>query len=159
MIENNYSDAYVEVLETLYNLKEDDYNKIPKEYIAVLKQKSNKEYTFKYDSAKSFQEQNLSQNAKLILFFFFEKFGANQNQKRKIREFKLRIIAKKEIEKANKYKSKNLFKKAENREINNSAFSSEKAMVKYETNFFTKIKNYIVTYFLNNLKFVWKNKN
>ena len=78
-----YSNVYKEVLCVINNLIIDDYKKIPKEYIDFLEENSNKNYSFKYDINKNFEEQKISKEAKYILFCLFEKYGATQKQKKR----------------------------------------------------------------------------
>ena len=44
MVKTNYANAYKEVLIILDNLIKEDYKKIPKEYIGILKSNCNIEY-------------------------------------------------------------------------------------------------------------------
>ena len=103
MIETNYANAYKEVLVILNNLIKEDYNKIPKEYIDFLKSNCNNEHEFYFDTSKSFEEQELLDETKYILFGLFKKFGATQNQKEKIQAFRNYYYGKLEEEKKIKY--------------------------------------------------------
>ena len=84
MINTNYANAYKEVLIVINNLVQEDYDKIPKEYIEFLENNANSDYDFKYDSSKSFDQQELLDDTKYILFGLFEKYGATEKQKLKI---------------------------------------------------------------------------
>ncbi len=151
MVIENCSNTYTEVLEVLNCLNKEDFNKIPKEYIMYLKEHANKQYIFKYDKTKKLEEQNLTRDAKLILFFFFEEFGATKEQKEKIDRFKQNILKKEELEKQEKYNYNNLFKKGNiqnkqlnNHEINNKIYSKKNCLiVANKINIFHKILNYI----------------
>ena len=59
MINSNYANAYKEVLVVLDNLVDEDYEKIPNEYINFFRSNANNAYEFKYDYSKSFDEQDL----------------------------------------------------------------------------------------------------
>ena len=109
MVKTNYANAYKEVLIVLDNLIKEDYYKIPKEYIEFLKSNCNNEYEFYYDNSKTFEEQELLDYTKYILFGLFEKFGATELQKEKIKNFKKNYYNKLE-EKRNLYNSENIFK-------------------------------------------------
>ncbi len=78
MVNVNYSNAYTEVLTVINNLRYEDYKKIPKNYIDFLKSNCNKDYKFKYDTLKPFNEQVLLDDTKYILFGLFERFGATE---------------------------------------------------------------------------------
>ena len=92
MVKTNYANAYKEVLVILNNLIKEDYDKIPKQYIEFLESNCNNEYEFYFDTSKSFEEQELLDETKYILFGLFEKFGATQNQKEKIKAFRNNYI-------------------------------------------------------------------
>ena len=110
MVKTNYANAYKEVLVILDNLIKEDYDKIPKEYIDFLTVNCNNNYEFYYDTSKTFEEQELLDDTKYILFGLFEKFGATELQKEKIRSFKNSYYNKLEEEKKEKYNTENLFK-------------------------------------------------
>lgn len=88
MVKTNYDKAYKEVLVILNNLRKEDCDKIPEEYIEFLKSNCDNEYQFYYDNSKSFEDQELLDDTKYILFGLFEKFGATELQKEKIKAFK-----------------------------------------------------------------------
>lgn len=145
MVKEEYTNAYVEVLEVLKQLNKEDFSKIPKEYIMYLEENSNKYFSFRYDLSKPLKDQNISENAKLILFFLFEKFGANEKQKKKINDFKANIIAQNEKEKAEKYNYDDLFKKRNHQ--NKIENVNNKLVIQNNTNIFLKIINYIKNIF------------
>ena len=87
MENSNYANAYKEVLIIINNLVKEDYEKIPKEYIDFLKANCNEDHDFKYDNSKPFAEQNLLEDTKYILFALFERFGATETQKEKIKSY------------------------------------------------------------------------
>ena len=110
MVKTNYANAYKEVLIILDNLIKEDYDKIPKEYIEFLTANCNNDYEFYYDNSKTFEEQKLLDDTKYILFGLFEKFGATELQKEKIKAFKNSYYIKMEKEKKEKYNSDDIFK-------------------------------------------------
>ena len=135
MIKTNYANAYKEVLIILNNLIKEDYDKIPKEYIEFLIANCNNDYEFYYDNSKTFEEQDLLEDTKYILFGLFEKFGATESQKEKIKAFRNNYYNKLEQEKREKYNPDNIFKTKENN-TNNS-------LIKNKESFFVKVKNFI----------------
>ena len=144
MIKTNYANAYKEVLVILDNLIKEDYDKIPKEYIEFLKSNCNNEYEFYYDNSKTFEEQELLDYTKYILFGLFEKFGATELQKEKIKNFKKNYYNKLEEEKRNLYNSENIFKekKVEKNENINLVIKENK-----KENFINKILKFIKNIF------------
>ena len=111
MVETIYANAYKEALVIISNLIEEDYNKIPKNYIEFLKDNCNNDYEFEYNTSKSFYEQKLLEETKYILFGLFEKFWATEQQKEKINEFKINFNNKLEEQKREEYNLDNLFKR------------------------------------------------
>ena len=109
--------TYSEVIEVLNNLVEEDYNKIPKEYIDYFNKNSERNHKFKYDSSKSFSEQPISNKAKSILFGLFTEFVADENQKKKINVYLHEYNTRMEQEKRRKYNYKELFKNEQNENI------------------------------------------
>lgn len=131
MINTSYANAYKEVLIVLNNLIKEDYEKIPKEYIEFLETNANPDYDFKYDSSKAFNEQELLDDTKYILFGLFEKYGATEVQKSKIKAFKKNCNEKLEKEKREKYNPNDIFKKNNlNENINETKESVQ--MVEYK---------------------------
>ena len=144
MVKTNYANAYKEVLVVLETLIEEDYNKIPKEYIEFLKANCNNDYDFYYDTSKTFEQQELLDDTKYILFGFFEKFGATELQKEKIKAFKNNYYRKLEEEKKAKYNNTDIFqnnnmKKQDKREV----VTNEVEMIEYKDSLFRKIINKI----------------
>ena len=146
MIKTNYANAYKEVLVILDNLIKEDYNKIPKEYIEFLTTNCNNDYEFKYDNSKAFEEQELLDDTKYILFGLFEKFGATELQKEKIKAFKNNYYNQLEKEKREKYNSDNIFKNENKTEVSNTEKLEDNintALLEYKESFFTKFKKFI----------------
>ena len=113
MISNCYSKAYVEVLECLKLLDEEEYNKIPIEIIEYFDNNKDPNYIFKIQNNKNIMEQKLSIEANSINLYLYMKYFSTKNINNK--------ISKKLIENENQYqemiKSKyntNLFKNKKN---------------------------------------------
>ena len=146
MLKTSYANAYKEVLIILDNLIKEDYDKIPKEYIEFLKSNCNNEYEFYYDNSKTFEEQELLDDTKYILFGLFEKFGATEIQKEKIKNFKDNYFRKIEEEKREQYNPDDIFKnanKAKNTDIEMSENNTNTALIECKGSFFTRFKNFI----------------
>ena len=145
MINTKYADAYKEVLCVINNLVKEDYQKIPKEYIDFLKDNCNNEYEFEYDTSKPFKEQKLLDDTKYILFGLFEKFGATDNQKAKIKSYKANYKIKLEEQKREKYNSDNLFKNNNEKIIKEDVTTTK--MIEYKENIFKKLISKIKSVF------------
>lgn len=145
MVKTNYANAYKEVLVILNNLIKEDYNKIPKEYIEFLTENCNNNYEFYYDTSKTFEQQELLDDTKYILFGLFEKFGSTDIQKEKIKAFKNSFYRKLEEEKKAKYNT-DVFQDKNNNiqeQDERECVTSEVAMVEYKGSPFRKIINKI----------------
>lgn len=152
MVKNNYANAYKEVLIVLDNLIKEDYEKIPKEYIEFLTANSNHDYEFKYDNSKTFEEQDLLDDTKYILFGLFEKFWANETQKEKIKTFRNTYYNKVEEEKRKIYNSNDILKNPNEAEVNNIENEDVEEnintnLLEYKESFFTKLKKIILKIF------------
>lgn len=150
MVKENYANAYKEVLIVLNNLAIEDYNKIPQKYIDFFKSNCNNEYDFKYDISKSFEEQDLLDDTKYILFKLFEQFGATNKQKEKINIYRKNYYNKLEKEKREKYNLDNIFK---NEQYSISCDSREKGQDKQsiikqkKQKWYEKIFNLFISFF------------
>ena len=149
MVKTNYANAYKEVLVILNNLIKEDYDKIPKEYIEFLTENCNNDYEFYYDTSKTFEQQELLDDTKYILFGLFEKFGSTELQKEKIKAFKNTFYRKLEEEKKAKYNSENIFSNQyKNSSIDN--VENNKELVLLKTNnikWYKKIWRFLANFF------------
>ena len=163
MVKTNYANAYKEVLIVLNNLTKEDYTKIPKEYIEFLTANCNNDYEFNYDNSKTFEEQDLLDDTKYILFGLFEKFGATELQKEKIKAFRNNYYNQLEEEKREKYNPNTIFKDINKDEKNNIEESKENTnvnLIEYKESLFTKFKNFIlkVLHFKGEIRYEIKQK-
>ena len=87
---NNYSKAYVEVLEILKYIPKEDSEKIPKDIMYTLEKCADKEYIFKINKSVPFEEQKLMEETKDILANFFRDYWATEEEKEELlkKEFK-----------------------------------------------------------------------
>ena len=95
---NNYRNACKEVIELIdYFLSEDEYNRIPKEFINNLQECANKDYDFKIDKSKDLEEQNISIEAKAIIISIYKQFFSNKKEDELIDNILLLNQRKKEL--------------------------------------------------------------
>lgn len=150
MVKENYANAYKEVLIVLNNLVIEDYNKISPKYIDFFKANCNNEYDFEYDCSKSFEDQDLLDDTKYILFKLFEQFGATNEQKEKINIYRKNYYNKLEEEKRKKYNLDNIFKNKQSSNTYDSKenIQDEQSLVKIEKQkWYKKIFNFIINFF------------
>lgn len=81
---NNYSKAYVEVLEILKYIPKEDLEKVPKDIMYTLGKCADKEYIFKINKSVPFKEQYLMEETKDILANFFRDYWATDFQREQI---------------------------------------------------------------------------
>ena len=108
-MENNYKKAYKEIIEILKYVPKENVDKIPKEMLEMFEDEQDKEYTFKVDTTKAFEEQELLEETKAIFSNIFRDYWANDYQKKKIIEKENADRVKWEEEKYIKYNPKDLF--------------------------------------------------
>ena len=145
MVKTNYANAYKEVLVILDNLIKEDYNKIPKAYIEFLIANCNNDYEFYYDTSKTFDQQELLDDTKYILFGLFEKFGSTELQQKEIKAFKNNYYRKLDEEKKTKYNT-DIFQdrnKHKQEKYKENIITNEVAMVEYKESLYRKIINKI----------------
>ena len=82
-ITKEYSRAYVEVLEVLKFLKEEEYNRVPKERIDIYNKYKDNEYYFEINEEKELGEQ-ISPKAKAVLSNLFIRYIANDEDREEI---------------------------------------------------------------------------
>ena len=120
--------AYTEVLEVLRYVPKEDVDKIPKEKIEFYKNNMDNNYNFKIDTSKSFEEQELSEKAKIVLAIIFRDYWATQEQREKILKKEKYDLEQLELEKRRKYNPDNIFKTKNTIETNDE----EKELVVYK---------------------------
>ena len=143
-MEDNYAKAYKEVIEILNFVPKESVDKIPETMLEVFKTKMDKDWDFKVDINKSFDEQNLLDETKAIFANIFRDYWATPYQKERI-EAKERYDRQKiEEEKEEKYNPDDLFKK---KKMETNKESEEKEKIKNlpievkKENFYEKIIN------------------
>ena len=106
-----YANAYREVIEVLKYTKKEDVRQIPKEQIKLWYDNMNKDYDFKIDPNKTLEEQNLSVEAKAVIFNAFKKYWATDYQKKIIEEQEKIALQQLEDEKLKMHNPSEIFSK------------------------------------------------
>ena len=144
-MEDNYPKAYKEVIEILNYVPKESIDKIPETMLEVFRTKMDKNWDFKVDINKSFEEQELLDETKAIFANIFRDYWATPYQKERIEAKEKYDRQKIEEEKAEKYNTDDLFKKKKietNKESEKTEeFSNLPIEVKKE-NFYEKIINF-----------------
>ncbi len=149
MEDSRYANAYTEVLEVLGNLRREDYEKIPKEYITFLEANCNDSYVFHYDKTKRFEDQVLLDDTRYILFGIFKKYGSTNEQKQEIEQHEKSYYDELENQKREQYNSNNIFKKSSKEAIEDSSiYQGESSITTTEQKtFFGKLMAKIKDFF------------
>ena len=131
--------AYVEVLEILKYIPEDEYEKIPIELIHKMQIEADKEYKFEVTNFENFQEQKLLKETETILAVLYRDYWASKEKRQIIFEKEKKDFNILEIEKRKKFNPDDLFVRKEKNENNHQKNTDETAMVEYKEKFFMKL--------------------
>lgn len=144
-----YQRAYTELNEILGYLSDEQKDKIPHNLIENIKRKMDLNYKFIFDKSKGIFEQNLMTETKALLVEIYERYLANDAEKKTWEEYDKFCLSRIDKEKREKY-DVNLFHYNEKVDIAKQTVN-EKMIIKSENkkNLFQRILNY----FKNFLKF------
>ena len=143
-----YANAYSEVNEILKSISKEDYEKIPKSKIKLLKKCSNPNYKFNYNPNLTLEEQNVSKRARAIIAILFRDYWATDIQRNKIVKMQKNEFSRLEMEKEKKYDVNNIFNNAKKNKENTT--SDNEGIIIYKKSFFQRLKEKI--------KYIIKNK-
>ena len=149
-MEDNYSKAYKEVMEVLNFVPKESVHKIPQTMINTFKAKMDKNYDFKVDINKSFEEQDLLEETKAIFANIFRDFWATPYQKERIEAKEKYDIEQMEKEKYQKYNPDDIFKNRKQTIQQEEVASKTVSMVEYREPLFKRILNKIKNIFNKN---------
>ena len=149
MVNVKYANAYTEVYEILKYLNKDDYQKIPREFLEVIKENRNLDYEYKMNDEIDLEKQPMLIETKAILLNIFRDFIATSEQREKIKKWQnedRELIEKKKREKynINVFENENILKyESKNNEID----KDNNQLIKYEKSMFKRIINKIKNFF------------
>ena len=144
----NFPNAYKEVYEILKAVPQQDLEKIPKKFMAMVEKNMNKEYDFCLDNSIDFlEEQELMEETNTILAYIFLHYWATEDQREKIEAKFKKDIEKVEQEKRELY-DVDVFKNKRQAQENNE---QKLEMVVYK-------KESIITRIFNKIKSFFRNK-
>lgn len=141
MTDSIYAKAYTEVLAILNCLKQEEYQKIPKEEIEFLQNNCDTGYHFALQKDKELKEQPISKEANAVLVILFEKYFTNEMQKRKLKEILIQNYEKEESKKRMVYSNDIFGKKTNQEKIERD--EGVKQEIEVETKTKLKLKNEI----------------
>ena len=128
-----YQQAFSEVNEILSYLSKENYNKIPKEVIDAIEKNKDDDYVFFIDTTIPFEEQEMLEESKAILFNIYKDYLSNDEIKDKIIELqKEEQIVKESINSSNIHLN-DLFPKKPEKEIEVEV-KTETALIQIDNN-------------------------
>lgn len=148
-MENDYPKAYKEVVEILKYVPEESVNKIPKEMLEMFNANMDKDYDFKVDTTKNFEEQNILEETKAIFANIFRDYWATPYQKERIEAKEQQDRDKLENEKRQAYNPNDIFRKKQNKveEPVNIENYNENLPIEIKESFYKKIINFFKNLF------------
>ena len=132
------SKRLVEVDEILNHLTNENYLKIPKNIIQVIKDNKDKHYVWKYDNTKKFENQNLNSDTLALLAYINTEYLLSDEQKQIMIQYYKLNQQRHEKAKKGKYNSFEISKKSNDNHINDEK-APNMPTVKNEDNFLSKI--------------------
>lgn len=128
-----YQQAFSEVNEILSYLSKENYNKIPKEVIDAIEENKDDDYVFFIDTTIPFEEQEILEESKAILFNIYKDYLSNDEIKDKIIELqKEEQIVKESINSSNIHLN-DLFPKKPEKDIEVEV-KTETALIQIDNN-------------------------
>lgn len=97
-----YANAYTEVYKILKCLKEEEYEKIPEEFIQVIEENRNLDYEYEVNEEQDLSKQPMLIETRAILFNIFRDYLATAEQREKIKKWQdedRKILEQSKIEK------------------------------------------------------------
>ena len=81
MTNEKYAKTYKEIVEILKYMPKESVNKIPSKMLEMFNEEQSKDYNFKIDTEKPFEEQELLEETKAILANMFRDYWATEYQR------------------------------------------------------------------------------
>lgn len=141
---SNFEKISAEVLAVLKEIPKSQFDKIPPKVIEMLEKNKNHSNEIKIDTNKKLEEQNISKEAKDIIFLLGLNYWLTEEERKEV------LIKLNENERAlrEKYNVEDLFKTNKLEQKNLKEAEQKQALVERKENFFTKIikkiKNFCV---------------
>lgn len=114
-MEDNYPKAYKEVYEILKFVPKEDVQKIPDDFMKIIKNNMDRNYDYKVNPKVDFEDQEMLRETMAILAIIYRDYWATEKQREMIIKKQNYDIQKEEEKKRQLYNPNDLF---ENQEIN-----------------------------------------
>ena len=136
---DTYEKAYVEILEIIKKLEQQNKDKIPTELIDFFETNKDSNYIFSLDNINSNQRISFSQKTINLLAMIELKYLADDNEKKILEKALIENEKKYQEELRQKYNPDKIFK---DKEIPEETTEKDVAMVEHKESIFTIIKNW-----------------
>ncbi len=146
MITKEYAMAYKEVIEILKYVPDEDVAKIPEKKLVFYRKNMDKDYDYKIDKTKEFEEQEMLDITKAVLANIFRDYWATPYQRERILAKEKYDLEKLEEEKREKYNPDDIFKNRKKEEVHIEENNNLPVEIKKER-FFKKLINFIKNIF------------
>lgn len=148
MVSKELSESATELNEILENMSSELVNKIPREFIAFLKDIASKTYQFEYDKTKTLEEQNIKPKTKGLLALIYKDFLCDEQEKKEYLNHVSKVLDDIEQEKRERYNPDNIFKThKQEHKIQKNIIGNENVMVEYKESIFKRFINKIKNIF------------
>jgi len=144
----DYKKRLVEVDEILNYLSEEDLLKIPEEVRNTIKEKKDKEYSWKYDETKALKDQNVSRDTIAFLSYLNMEYLLDEKQKELMKQIHRLNERKLEKSKSKNYRTDKVIKNNNPQQQEAKKIVQEKELVEYKESFFNKMINRIKKIFI-----------
>ena len=115
----NYSKSYTQILEIIKYLPKEEYQMIPKSEIEFFENNKDVNYSFYFNPAISFKEQDISRETYSLIVLLFINFFASDIQKQKIDNILIKNEEKYQEELRKKYNPDDIFRKKKSIDVQN----------------------------------------
>ena len=109
-MENTMNQSYSEVYDIIKHLDKNLYNKIPAQFIEILKENMDINYNVEIDYNKSINEQKLLKDTKIILSIIYRDYLCSEEKKKELIEKDKADLVRYEKELREKYNPDKIFK-------------------------------------------------
>ena len=135
----NYSKSYTQILEIIKYLPKEEYQMIPKSEIEFFENNKDVNYSFSFNPAISFKEQDISKETYSLIVLLFINFFASDIQKQKIDNILIRNEEKYQEELRKKYNPDDIFCKKKSIDVQNVQTSGNLVTVTTQNTWYRKM--------------------
>ena len=136
--------SFTEVYDIVNHLDTNLYDKIPNQFIEMLRQNMDTNYNVKIDYSKNINEQELLQDTRIVLALIYRDYICSKEKRQKLIKKDMLEINMREEELKEKYNPDDIFKNRHKETIEETKEQENvTTMVEYKESVFTKFINFI----------------